>query len=312
MLSLFTTTLHGLILRALVDGPVRLSNLHAQAGDPTLKALRGNIGNLIGIGALEKRRPGGEPDLLDNELTPFGRDLLLVAEVLDDWLGRAPDGPLGIDSEAAKEAIRALLGGWGSTMLRALAARPFSLAELDELIGSFGNAALDRRLVAMHDAGQVTALSGDSDVAAYAVTDWLREGVAPLLASIRCERLHLEAETAQVARIDIETLLLLAVPLAGPLAAADGTCQLGAAVGDGSRQTFAGVRTAVEDGKIVSCVTTLEPKPDDWAHGSAADLLDVIVEGGPNGLETGGVDRLSSALLDGLHGRLFAFAADRR
>jgi len=312
VLSLFTTTLHGPILRALADGPVRLSDLHAQAGEPTLKTLRGNIGNLIGIGALEKRRPGGEPDLLDNELTSFGRDLLLVAEVLEDWLGRAPDGPLGIDSEAAKEAIRALLGGWGSTMLRALAARPFSLAELDGLIGSFGNAALDRRLVAMHSAGQVTALSADWDMVAYAVTDWLREGVAPLLASIRCERLHLEGGTAQVARIDIETLLLLAVPLAEPLAALNGTCQLGVGVGGGSGQTFAGVRAAVENGKIVSCVTTLESKPGDWAHGSAVDLLHAIVEGGPNGLETGGVDRLSSSLLDRLHSRLFASAADRR
>jgi hypothetical protein len=83
-------------------------------------------------------------------------------------------------------------------------------------------------------------------------------------------------------------------------------------VGDGSGQTFAGVRATVEDGEVVSCVTTPESKPGDWAHGSAADLLDAIVEGGPNRLESGGVDRLSSTVLDRLHGRLFAYAADRR
>jgi DNA-binding HxlR family transcriptional regulator len=193
VLSLFSTSLHGLILRSLTDGPIRFSDLQARAGESTLKALRGNIGNLIGIGALEKRSFGGEgrePDLLDNKLTPFGLELLFVAEVLDDWLGRAPDGPMGIDSDAAKEAIKALLGGWNSTILRVLAARSFSLSEIEVLISSFGTASLERRLEAMRLAGQVAPFLGAPDVTAYAVTDWVREGVAPLLAAIRCEFLH--------------------------------------------------------------------------------------------------------------------------
>jgi hypothetical protein len=81
-------------------------------------------------------------------------------------------------------------------------------------------------------------------------------------------------------------------------------------VGDESKQTLAGVRVAIEAGKIVSCVTTLESKPSDWAHGSAADLLDAIVKGGPNRLEAGGVDGRSSRLVDGLHSRLFAVDPD--
>ncbi|HWP33844.1 MAG TPA: hypothetical protein VNL97_08865 [Solirubrobacterales bacterium] len=312
VLSLFTTTLHGLILRALVGDPVRLLDLQARAGEPPLKALRGSIGNLIGIGALEKRKPGGEPDLLDNELTPFGCELLFVAEVFDEWLTRAPGGPLDIDSEAAKDAIRALLGGWNSRMLRVLAVRSFSLAELDELMGSFSRAALERRLEAMRAVGQVTAAPPrDGGATAYAVTEWLREGVAPLLASIRCERLYLAGETAAVGRTDIEALFLLAVPLVDSFGRTRGRCQLAVDMGDGRVQIAAGVDVAIEDARIVSCVAKLEPAPEEWMRGSAADWLDAIIDGDPRRLQTGDPDGLPAILVEGLHSRLFPRPAPR-
>jgi DNA-binding HxlR family transcriptional regulator len=309
VLSLFSTTLHGLILGALVDGPVRLSDLHARAGEPALKTLRGNIGNLIGIGALEKRKPGGEQDLLDNELTPFGRDLLLVAEVLEDWLTRAPDGPLDLDSEAAKDAIKALLGGWGSKLLRVLAARPSSLDELDELIGSFSRAALERRLAAMRIAGQVTTIPRGASPT-YVVSDWLREGAAPLLASMRCERLHPADGTAPLGRTDVETLFLLAVPLLGPLEKQSGTCQIAVDMTDGAAdgspgKSAAGVSVAIEQGRVASCVAKHEPDPGEWVRGPAADWLDAIVEGDPQRLEAGGPDGLPAVLVEGLNERLF-------
>jgi DNA-binding HxlR family transcriptional regulator len=306
VLSLFTTTLHGVILHALSEGPVRLSDLRARAGEPTLKALRGNIGNLIGIGALEKRKPGGEPDLLDNELTPFGRELLLVAATLDEWLTRAPDGPLDIHSDAAKDAIKALLGGWNSRMLRVLAARSSSLAELDEVIGSFSRAALERRLAAMRIAGQITAIPRNGGPAAFAVSNWLREGAAPLLAAIRCERRYLSSGTAAPGRTDVETLFLLAVPLVDSFDGAQGGCQLAVDVGDGRAQGLAGVDVAVEGGRVVSCVAKLESDPREWVRGSAAEWLDAIIDRDPRRLEAGGPDGLPAILVAGLHGHLFA------
>ena len=60
--------------------------------------------------------------------------MLAVAEVVEAWLARAPQGSIPLGSESAKGAIRALIGGWGSTMLRALAARPLSLTELSSVI----------------------------------------------------------------------------------------------------------------------------------------------------------------------------------
>jgi DNA-binding HxlR family transcriptional regulator len=309
VLSLFTTTLHGVILHAISDGPVRFSDLQARAGESTLKALRGNIGNLIGIGALEKRTSDSEPDLLDNELTPFGRELLLVAATLDEWLARAPGSPLELEGEAAKDAIKALLGGWNSRMLRVLAARSSSLAELDELLGSFSQSALERRLAAMHAAGQVTACSPpDGGPAAYAVTEWLREGAAPLLASIRCERRHLGSGTAAVGRTDVETLFLLAVPLLDSFDGARGRCQLAVDVGDSRAQGSAGVDVAVEGGRVVSCVAKLESDPPEWVRGSAAEWLDAIIDRDPRRLETGGPDGLPAIFVEGLHSHLFSGA----
>ena len=66
---------------------------------------------------------GGMPYTVENELTEAGREVLSVADVIEAWLARAPQGSIPLGSESAKGAIRALVGGWGSTMLRALAAR---------------------------------------------------------------------------------------------------------------------------------------------------------------------------------------------
>lgn len=305
VLSLFSTTLHGLILRSLANGPVGLAELHRRAGEPSQKALRGNIGNLIGIGALEKRKPDGDPELLDNGLTQLGRKLLFVADALDAWLMRAPQGPLNLESEGAKEAIKAFVGGWCSTMLRALAVRDLSLAELDELIASFGYRALERRVAAMHRVNMLTAIGQDGAGSTFAATAWLREAVAPLLAAVRCERLYLQAETAPLTRIDVETALLLAVPLLGPVGAPDGTCQIAVDLSDGANSGPAGLRVAMENGGIVSCVSKLDREPSDWASGPAAAWLEAIVHGDASELRAGGGDGLSTALLASLHDRLF-------
>lgn len=303
-LSLFSTTLHGLVLRALADGPKRLAELRREVGGPAQTTLRGNLRNLIGVGALEKRRSNGRGSVVDHALTPAGAELLSVAATIDSWLASAPKGPTPIESETGKAAIKALIGGWGSTMLRALVTRPFSLTELDNLITAFSYPALERRLGAMRLVGFVTAVEGNGGGTPYAVTDWLRRGMGPLLAAVRCERLHMSEATAPLTRIDVETILLLTTPLLTLDPEAEGSSQLAIHVGGAGRPS-AGINLTVRAGRLAQSTSQLEPSPPNWVRGSAADWLDALVEGRLERLRAGGDRALTVELVDRLHGALF-------
>jgi DNA-binding HxlR family transcriptional regulator len=305
VLALFSAALHGLVLKALEDGPLRLAELRRRVGGPPQTTLRGHLGNLIGMGALEKRSRDGAPNMVDNALTPVGLELLFVADVLERWLSRCPAGPLDLEREGGKGAVKAFAGGWNSAMLRALAVRPFSLTELDTLISAFSYPALERRLSAMHLSGLVRATQGERNGTPYAVTEWLRLAVAPLLASIRCERRQMPAETAPLGRIDVEAAFLLAVPLVSPPTGAGGACQLTVEDGADSRWREAGVAVAVERGEVVSCSSRLEPKPATAVRGPALAWLEALVGGDAGELEIGGDRELALGLVDGLHAALF-------
>jgi DNA-binding HxlR family transcriptional regulator len=305
VLSLFSTNLHRLVLKALAQGPKRLAELQREVGGPAQTTLRGNLRNLIGMGVLEKRQSDGRGSLVDHVLTPAGSELLQVSDALDDWLARAPQGPIPPGSETGKAAVKALIGGWGSTMLRALAARPLSLTELDNLITAFSYPALERRLAAMRLAGFVTAVDGNGGGTPYAVNAWLRSAMAPLLAAVRCERRHMAAETAPLTRIDIETILLLVVPRVALGAKASGAAQLAVDAGGRSSRS-AGIWVAVEDGRVVRSSSKLESSPESWVRGSAADWLDALVDGRTRRLSVGGDRALTLDLVESVHSALFS------
>src|SRR5262249_35849966 len=144
------------------------------------------------IGALERHVRSGMPYTVENELTDVGRGIIAVAKVVEAWLGRAPQGPIAFGSEPAKGAIRSLVGGWSSTVLHALAARPLSLTELSGAIPELSYPSLERRLSAMRASRQVEVLLNESGKSRpYAVTAWARQGVSPLVAAGRCECEHL-------------------------------------------------------------------------------------------------------------------------
>jgi len=304
-LSLFSRALHGLILRALAEEPLRLADLRRAVGGPAQTTLRGNLDTLFGVGALEKRQGSGRANMVDNALTPMGGELLLVADAVERWLAQAPAGHLQLDSESGKAAIKAFVNGWDSTMLRALAVRPFSLTEIDNLISSFSYPALERRLAAMRLAGFITPVQGNGGGRPYAVAPWLRQAMAPLLAAVRCERRHMATQTAPLTRIDIETILLLALPLVAPSADVGGTCQLAVDSGDASGWRSAGARLSFAKGQIVSCTSKLEVSADSWLRGSAGDWLDALVEGRSDQLEAGGDRFVALDIVDNLHRALF-------
>jgi DNA-binding HxlR family transcriptional regulator len=305
VLSLFSKALHGLVLAALAEGPLRLAELRRKVGGPAQSTLRGNLDNLIGIGALEKRNGNGRANKADNALTPIGAELLSVADTLGAWLGRAPDGPLQPESEMGKATIKALVGGWDSTMLRALSVRPFSLTELDNLISAYSYPALERRLAAMRLVGFLGPARRNGGATPYAVTDWLRQAMGPLLAAIRCERRHMAKETAPLTRLDVETIFLLAVQLAKLPSRTSGVSQLAVEGGDDSDWRSAGVRLLVESGRIVNCASKLEPGCDSWIRGSAAAWLDALVCGDSSELEVGGDRAMTLDLVNSVQRALF-------
>jgi DNA-binding HxlR family transcriptional regulator len=306
-LALLAAPLNTLILRALADGPKQQTDLRRLTGAPAQTTLRAQLKKLVDFGAIDKHRRNHFPGTLDYELGPAGRHLLFVVDTLEHWLELAPDGPLQLNDSAARAATLALAEGWSTTVLRALAAGPLSLTQLDRVITSLSYPALERRLATMRLAGLIVARPGAGRRGTpYTVTDWLRRGVAPLAAAARWEIRHRPAESAPIGRLDTETGYLLAVPLLALPPEASGSCRLAAEIHNGKRRDFAGVVIEVKQGgRLGSCTTALSGDHDAWALGTSAAWLDAVIDRDLGGLELGGDKSLSRGLVEGMHSELF-------
>lgn len=306
-LILLSAPINVLILEALAGGPKRQAELRRDAGSPAQTTLRAHLKALVQVGALERHRRNSFPGVLECELTAAGTELLLVLEALRRWLGRAPGGALAPGSSEAKTAIKALADGWSTTMLRALAAAPLSLTELDRVIGSLSYPSLERRLATMRLSGLVAPRPANGRGTPYAITEWQRLGVAPLAVAARWESRNLAVQSAPMAPLDVEAAFLLTVPrlqLPGDLS---GSCRMAAELPNGGGRRLAGVTAAVDgEGAIGSCTTSLEGNADASALGSPAAWLSALIEGDLRGLELGGDRALSRALIESLHSSLFA------
>lgn len=268
--------------------------------------MRGHLRALTEAGIVERRRQNDFPGSVDFQLTKPGRELLAVAKVLQRWLEDSPDGPLELGTPAAKSAIKALVDGWSTGIVRVLAAKPLSLTELSGLINSVSYPSLERRLGAMRVAGQIERRPGNGRGTPYGATSWLRRAIAPLSAAARWERRSLPDRTMPIKRIDIEAAFLLAVPLIQLPADQSGTCRLAAAIrsGDGDLR-LAGVSIEVGEGRIISCVARLKRQARAWASGSVAAWLRALIDANRDELEIGGDCDLATTLIDALHSDLF-------
>jgi DNA-binding HxlR family transcriptional regulator len=304
-LRLLSTPLNVHVLQALAEGPRSLMDLRREAGSPPQTTMRGHLRTLTETGVLIRRRQNDFPGSLDFELTDVGGELWGVARVLGAWLEAAPEGPLSLGSSSAKSAVRALVEGWGTSIVRALAARPLSLTELNGLISSLSYPSLERRLGAMRLAGQIERTSAHGRGTPYAVTDWLRRSIAPLGAAARWERMNAAAETVPIKRLDAEAAFLLVIPLLDLPADLSGTCRLAVEVGTSNGERLAGVLVGVQEGQVSSCVASVQGHAEAWASGSASTWLRAVIEQDASKLEVGGDCDLARALVDGLHGALF-------
>ena len=303
-LAVLATPLNLQILQALAERPMRLAELRKRTGLPAQTTLRGHLASLAEIGVLTKRPTRRMPYAVENELTPMGLELLEVAGQLEVWLDQAPDGPISLESGAAKGAIKALIDGWGSTMMRSLAADPLSLTELDSLISELSYPALERRLSSMRIAGLVEAQPSGGVGTPYAVTDWARRGIGPLAAASRCELIHMGWDVAPVTEIDIEAAFLLAMPLVGLPDDVAGSCQLEVEASPGLVPHSTGVQVTIERGKVVACVSRLEARPTAYAAGPVAEWFNAVSHGKINQLRFGGSRRIAEDVVAGLHATL--------
>jgi DNA-binding HxlR family transcriptional regulator len=303
-LSLLATPLNLSILRALSERPMRLGELRRAAGLPAQTTLRGHLAMLTEIGALTRHEASRAPHAVENELTPMGDELLDLAGMLEIWLRRAPDGPIALDSRAAKGVVKAFVDGWSSTVMQGLAARPTSLTELDREIAALSYPALERRMSSMRMANLIEALPSEGAGTPYAVTDWAREGVVPLAVASRCERLHMRDRATPVDQADIEAAFMLAMPLARLGEEDSGTCQLRVEAAPRGLRGEAAVEVALRGGVVTACEPGVRDGTDALVAGSTRAWYVAIREGdlGPLGFDGDG--GLGERLVRGLRSAL--------
>ena len=300
-LTILATPLNFLILTALIDRPMRLAELRRATGLPAQTTLRGHLASLEEFGVLGKRSTDQMPHAVENALTPMGRELLEVAAKLERWLGQAPDGPVALGTAASKGIVKALIDGWGSTIMRGLGAAEMSLTELDRSIPDLSYPSLERRLSSMRMAGLIEARESSGAGTPYALTDWARRSVAPLAAASRCERIHMPGNASPITQADIEAAFLLVTPLVGLPASTTGSCQLEVEADPTEAREQAGVSITVERGRVVSCNSQLGSSPGDFAIGSAGRWFSAIKDGTANLLRFGGNRRVAEGVVVALH-----------
>lgn len=310
VLSLLAVPLNVHVLRTLGEQPTPLPELRRAVGHPPVTTMRSYLRTLTELGAVERHREEDFPGSISYTITKPGKKLLAVADVLQRWLDSAPEGPVELGGIASKSFIKALVDGWDVGLVRALAARPLSLTELDRLIPPVSYPALERRMTAMRQVGLLEPCpESNGRVTRCQVTRWLRHGAAPLSAAMGWEHRWIARKAPAPGPLDVEATFLLVVPLLALPPEASGTCRMAVEFRRGSDHEFAGVMVNVAAGSIRSCVTRLEGQPDAWASGSALDWFRWLSEGEDGGMETGGEVGLARALERGFRSALLPAAS---
>ena len=223
-----------------------------------------------------------------------------VGEPVEAWLARHPRGELPVAGDAAAEAVELLAEGWEMTLFHAIAERPLAGDELAEALAGTDDAALERTLEAMRRIGMLERLPGKRGQALHAPTDWLREGIAPLIAATRSERC--QAGAVPIEPLDVTAAFRLAAALLRLPAEHNGACALIVELDGGP----AGVTARLEAGEAASCEIGPAAGADACCRGDAAAWFEAVIDGAGRQIETSGDHDLARAVLAALHERLFS------
>ena len=243
-----------------------------------------------------------------------GKEVLYIGFIVERWLQSAPDGPLHYDNPAAENAVVALAEGWSASVVHMLAREPLGFGELHRAVDGLSRRALKRHLSAMESAGQVVAFPDGAGASLYMLTDWLRAGIAPLIASARLERRNPMEGMAPIDELDVEAGFRLSLPLIQLPKQLTGTCRLGLNLreeddespsDEGPEAGLTGITARIDRGEVVSCEAGLHQDVDAWAAGSANDWLDTVIEPDTKRVRTGGDRWLTDAVVEGIHNALF-------
>jgi DNA-binding HxlR family transcriptional regulator len=298
-LSLLSVPLNVHLLCVLQEEERALADLSHAVGLPPASTLRAYLRTLDEWGLVERRQEGAFPGAVSYALTEPGEKLVQTGSVLQRWLKAAPNEAMALGSPAAKSAVKALVDGWEVAIVRALAARPCTLTELDRLIPQVSYPALERRLTAMRKVGLATGRrNGNGRGTPYEATAWLRESVAPLVAATAWERRHAPDRTAAIGRLDVEAAFLLALPALRFGSDLSGSCRLAVELRGQGNSRYAGATATVADGKV-SASARLGGDADAWVIGTPSDWVR-WVSGRQEEVEIGGDYRLAVALADAL------------
>ena len=175
--------------------------------------------------------------------------MLFVAFVVERWLQRAPEGPLHFDSREAERAVVALAEGWSATVVHMLARGPHTFEELQRGTEDLSRRELRRHLTAMRRAGQVEPLREEGDGTIYGATEWLRAGIAPLIASARLERCNPREDMAPIDNLDVEAGFMLSLPQVELPKERSGVCRLGLNLDEEETEGMTGVTAEIEEGR---------------------------------------------------------------
>ena len=232
-----------------------------------------------------------------------GAQIVYVAGILQRWLRNCPEGPLEIGAPGGS-ALASLFCGWSATVIHALARGPLTLAELDRAVKPIP----EREVVAEHVesmrmVGQAEVLEVGGETR-YALTEWMREGIAPIAAAAWVEVHYPEEQMAPPDVLDVEAAFQLALPLLRLPPDLRGTCRLGVQI-PGGPPLMAGATVEVDRGAVVTSSALLEESPETFATGSPLDWLDTLIDPTAGKITLGGERRLAGALIEGLHERLF-------
>lgn len=282
-LLIFTYALNAKVLRGHAEGALRLSDLEETIGWAPQTSLRAAVSNLCDLGVLVRQETSETSKGTSTELTPAGRDLLIIADRLERWLLRAPAGGITLDSAAAAGAIRALTAGWDSRVIRMLAEDSLTLTQLNAEIAEVSYPALERRLCRLRSTNLITPVESSGKGKPYAASNWLRHSIAPLSAAARWERQHMPDDVEPISQAEVESAFLLSMPLVEFSPDSTGTCALAVMtspeVDEKEERGVAGITLRVRAGTIVSCVSTAASNPNTWALGTSDDWLDAVIDG---------------------------------
>jgi hypothetical protein len=153
--------------------------------------------------------------------------------------------------------------------------------------------------------GLVEALPTDGRGTPYAITEWARRAMAPMISAIQWERRNAPGRTPAVGPHDAEAGFLLALPLLRLESDVSGICRMAVEMPNGAKPRFAGVTVDVDAGRMRGLAAGLGGKPNAWVSGPPSAWLRAVIEASSDGLELGGDCALAQALLDGLHRALF-------